>query len=108
MPNESYALVALILMAFATFMTRSAPFLLLGKFEDHPHLIQIGRNLPPAVMVILVVYCLKDVKIYESPFGIPELFSVMVVAGLQLWKRNALLSILVGMAFYLILISIEK
>ena len=54
---EAYALAAMFIMAGATVLTRATPFLFLGRYQDNPHLIFIGRLLPPAVMVILVVYC---------------------------------------------------
>jgi branched-subunit amino acid transport protein AzlD len=40
---------------------------------------------------MLVVYCLKDVRVTAAPFGFPELLAAASVAGIQRWKRNSLL-----------------
>jgi branched-subunit amino acid transport protein AzlD len=61
--------------------------------------------LTPAIIGMLVVYCLKNTKILEAPYGIPELISVVTVAVLHIWKRNNLLSIGVGTVLYMVLIQ---
>ncbi len=63
-------------------------------------------RLSPAIIGMLVVYCLKDVEITAAPFGLPELTALAVVAALQYWKRNSLISILSGTLFYMVLIRI--
>ena len=63
----------------------------------------LGKVLPAAIIGMLVVYCLKDVKIVSAPFGAPELIAGLLVVGLQAWKRNILLSILAGTAVYMLL-----
>lgn len=65
----------------------------------------LGGILPPAIMATLVVYCLKDANLFSGSHGIPEFVSVALVAGLHAWKRNVLLSILVGTACYMFLIQ---
>ena len=39
------------------------------------------------------------------PFGIPELIAVTCVAGVQVWKRNSLISILTGTVIYMVLVQ---
>lgn len=102
---EIYVLSAILVMAFATFISRAIPFLFLGKLEHNPHLNFIGHSLPPAVMVILVFYCLKDVAWTAPYYGRAEIFSVILVAAIQMWRRNALLSIVLGTGAYLALVS---
>ena len=67
-------------------------------------LAYLGKVLPPAIIGMLVVYCLKDTKISSAPFGIPELISALLVVALQAWKRNVLVSILAGTICYMALI----
>ena len=55
---------------------------------------------------MLVVYCLKDISLLHAPFGLPELAAAGLVAILHIWKRNTLLSIAVGTAFYMILLRL--
>lgn len=38
--------------------------------------------------------------------GLPELLAVAAVVGLHLWKKNTLLSIFGGTAFYMILVQV--
>ncbi len=107
MSNTTYLILTMLAMAIATFITRSLPFFALKNQKDHPVLNFIGMYLPPSVMLLLVIYCLKDVKFLISPFGIPEIFSVTLVALLHFWKRNSLLSIGMGTAFYMALIRTD-
>ncbi len=66
----------------------------------------LGKALPYATMGLLVVYCLKDISIFSAPHGIPELIAAAVVAILQWWKNNSLLSIGAGTILYMILVQI--
>ena len=50
-----------------------------------------------------MIYCLKDISFSAFPFGIPELIAAGCVAGVQIWKRNSLISILAGTILYMIL-----
>ena len=87
--------------AACTFVTRAAPFVAFGGKREVPQLVRyLGQVLPPAVMAVLIVYCLKGVR----P-GVPELLSITVVAGLHLWKRNNLLSIGLGTVCYMLLVQ---
>ena len=63
----------------------------------------LGKVLPPAVMGMLVVYCLRDTQIVSAPHGLPEAAAAAVVIGLQAMKRNTLISILAGTAVYMLL-----
>lgn len=60
--------------------------------------------MPTGVMVILVVYCLHDLPVPEARAAAP-LAALTVTAGVRLWLRNALLSILGGTATHVILAS---
>lgn len=86
---------------------RFLPFLIFGENRKTPPLITyLGQVLPPAIMGMLVVYCLKDIHLTISPFGLPELLSVAAVVALHLWKRNTLLSIGGGTICYMLLIRL--
>ena len=96
----------ILLVALTTFATRVTPFLVFPKGKEIPKTIQyLGKVLTPAIIGMLVVYCLKNTKILEAPYGIPELISVVTVAVLHIWKRNNLLSIGVGTVLYMVLIQ---
>ena len=75
-------------------------------FFTRPPVIQyLGKVLPPAVIGMLVIYCLKAVSITSYPYGLPEFIAVAVVILLHVWKRNNLLSIGVGTVLYMVLIQ---
>ncbi len=67
---------------------------------------QLGQLLPPAVMGLLVVYCLKSVTPLAFPYGAPEAIAIAVTALLHGWKRNVLLSIAGGTAVYMLLVQV--
>jgi branched-subunit amino acid transport protein AzlD len=101
------SVLIIVLVALATFATRLVPFLFFPKGKEIPKIIQyLGKVLTPAVIGMLVVYCLKSTTIVVPPHGVPELIAVLVTAGLHVWKRNNLLSIGLGTVLYMILIQI--
>lgn len=101
------SVMIIIVVALCTVLTRAVPFLLLGGRKEIPPAIQyLGKFLPPAIMAILVVYCLKGINIAVGSRGVPELLSVALVAALHFWKKNTLLSIGIGTIFYMILVQV--
>ena len=67
--------------------------------------LYLGRVLPPAIIAMLVVYCLKGVS-FASPAGwAPQLISAAAVAALHVWKHNNLLSIFGGTILYMVLVQ---
>ncbi len=99
-----HALAIVITIALMTMLTRFLPFLVFRRSAP-PYILYLGRVLPPAIIGMLVIYCLKDVHLSVSPHGLPELIAVACVVVLQAWKRNPLISILSGTAIYMLLIQ---
>ena len=103
-PDHSALIIAVIAMVTAAL--RFLPFLIFGENRKTPPLIAyLGRVLPYAIMGMLVVYCLKDIRFSAHPFGIPEAIGCSVVALLHIWKRNTLLSIGAGTLCYMLLVQ---
>lgn len=98
-------LILTAVMSAVTILLRSLPFLVFRK-ETPPYVAYLGKVLPPAIIGMLVVYCLKDVHWISAPFGVPELVGVACAAAVQAWKRNAVASILTGTIVYMLLIRI--
>ena len=96
------ALIAI--MAIVTMLIRFLPFLVFRK-QTPKYISYLGSVLPPAIIGMLVIYCLKDITPSVHPFGIPELIAVACVAGVQVWKRNSLISILTGTLIYMLLVQ---
>lgn len=99
--------VAIILaVALGTMATRFAPFALFPQNKKPPEIIAyLGRLLPPAMMGLMVVYCLKGVDLSTAPYGFAEFISVAVVVALHLWKGKVLLSIGGGTILYMFLVQ---
>jgi len=95
--------VLIAVMALGTALLRFLPFLIFRK-KIPPYITYLGKVLPSAIIGMLVIYCLKDVSLTVAPFGLPELIATVCVVGLQIWKRNSLLSILGGTVIYMVLI----
>lgn len=100
------SLVIILVCGLTVFTTRAIPFLIFRENKEIPRVVRyLGRVLPPAVIGMLVIYCLKGVSVFSYPYGLPEFISVAVVAALHVWKRNNLLSIGVGTVLYMFLIQ---
>jgi branched-subunit amino acid transport protein AzlD len=99
-------LLSILAMTAVTIFTRAAPFLFFMKRRPPPVLDYLQRYIPPMIMTILVLNALKGLRFDIAPWGFRELASIALVAGLQLWKRNVLLSIGGGTALYMVLIRI--
>lgn len=100
---RSIRLVAVI--ALVTIGIRFLPFILFRK-KTPEAIVYLGAVLPYAIMGMLVVYCLKNISFVSGSHGIPEALSVLTVVLLHRWKHNALLSILVGTATYMLLLQV--
>ena len=96
--------VFILACAVATALTRFLPFLLPAKWLDNRFVRTLKVGLPAVILLLLVVYSLKDTPVTTAPWGLPEGLSLTVVLGLHLWKRNALVSIAGGTALYMVLI----
>ena len=106
MLSAGAAAAAIVVMAAVTFLTRFLPFLLFDRGESPPRIVlYLGRVLPPAIIAMLIVYCLRGVS-FASPAGwVPQLVCVAVVVALHLWKHNNLLSIFGGTVLYMVLVQ---
>ena len=88
------SLIIIAAVAITTFATRAASFLVFPKDRDVPPTVKyIGTILPPAVIGMLVVYCLRSTQVFAYPYGVPELIACLAVIGLHAWRRNVLLSV---------------
>lgn len=100
------ALIMIFAVALGTMITRFTPFLLFPDSKEPPKVVTyLGKVLPPAVMGLLVVYCLRNVSVVRAPHGLPELIAIAVIVILHKWKGNVLLSIGAGTVLYMVLVQ---
>ena len=100
------ALVTIGMLTLGTLITRFLPFLCFPKSRPMPKFVlYLSSYLPYTVMGLLVVFCLKNVSVTQSPFGLPELIAIVAIALIHHLKKNSLLSIGGGTIFYMILVQ---
>lgn len=100
------AIAAIAVMAVVTFLTRALPFLLFDRGSSPPKIVlYLGRVLPPAIIAMLIIYCLKDLSFLSLGGWAPQLISVAAVVVLHLWRHNNLLSIFGGTILYMVLVQ---
>ena len=106
MNNSACPIAVISVIAIVTWFLRAFPFLLFGT-RPLPKMVQyLGRALPPAIMTVLVIYCLRNTEFRQSPYGIPEMAASAAVVGLQILRKNMYLSIIAGTVAYMILIRV--
>jgi len=98
-------IAVVVAMALATQITRFLPFVLPARWLDNPVVDKWRVGLPAVILLLLVAYCLKDTGWTHRPWGLPEGIALAAVIGLHLWKRNALVSIGLGTALYMVLVQ---
>ena len=98
-------LITVGIAAAVTLVIRALPFWVFPAGKKPPAFVDfLSQQLPAAVMAMLVVYCLKDVRFTSAAGFVPALAACVVVAALHLWKHKMILSIAAGTAVYMVLI----
>jgi len=100
-------LIFVLAMAAATQITRFLPFWFPRQWLDNAFVRTLKSGLPAVILLLLVIYSLKDTPVQVRPWGIPEALSLAAVVGVHLWKHNALLSIGGGTALYMVLVQTQ-
>lgn len=104
--NPYNSLAIIFVVSVCTLLTRALPFMIFGGKRQVPKVVRyLGKVLPPAIMAILVVYCMKSVDFLSGTHGLPEIIASLVVVVLHLWKKNTLLSIGMGTVCYMIMVQ---
>ena len=104
--SAGYSIFIILLIAVLTFGARFFPFAIFSKGGKPPAIINyIGNILPPAVMIMLVVYCIRYVTPQVWPHGIPELVSIAVVVVLYKFTKNYLLAMVGGTLLYMFFVQ---
>ncbi|MBQ9610580.1 MAG: AzlD domain-containing protein [Lachnospiraceae bacterium] len=103
----NHAMVIILVMGLVTFATRLLPVLIFGRGKKVPdYIMYLGKVVPYTAMGLLIVYCLKDVSIFGESHAMPEIIALAIVSGTYLWKRNTILSVVVGTIAYMIMVQL--
>ena len=93
----------ILVAAVCTFGMRALPFLLFRRGQQMPQrLSRLGKQLPSAIMAVLIVYCMRDVPAGGVTVLLPKLIGCGVVAATYRWKHNTLLSIAAATGSYML------
>ena len=88
------AVAIIAICAVCTLFERAFPFLMF-RGEKVPGWVKyLGKVLPAAIIMTLIVYCLRSFGLSRAL--LPQLIACAVTVGLHLWRRNTLLSIAGG------------
>ena len=105
MTDYRHALIIILVVGLMTLATRIVPVLIFGRGEKVPdYIMYLGKVVPYTAMGLLIVYCLKDVQVLEAPHALPEIIAMAVVVLSYLWKRNSILSVVIGTVVYMLIL----
>lgn len=101
----SKLIIAVFIMGGVTFFTRAFSFILPYSVTGNPIIRRVGETLPPAVMVMLIIYALKDVDWSQTSMALTTLIAVTLCASLQYFFKNMFLSIGGATLFYMAMVQ---
>ena len=104
--DNGYIAVLVGVAAAVTWALRLLPFAALAPMRDSAVVKYLSLHMPVGVMVMLTIYTLKPAVGGDMLQLVWLVIAVALTAGLHLWRGQALLSILVGTAVYVTLMSV--
>lgn len=107
MNNTIHSIILIAIAGVISLVCRLAPFAIFsGKREMPVTLKRVTEALPPAIIAVLVIYCLKDAIVNISMNTVSSFLAIIAVVLVHIYKRNTLLSIAIGTIVYMLLIRI--
>ena len=97
--------IAIAIMTVINYFTRVFPFLFFRKNDLPSYILFIEKYFPSVIMTILIFYTLKEINFSLVPYGMKELGSIVFTALLHLIFKNYLVSIFIGILFYMGLVQ---
>jgi len=105
--SVTYIISAIVISALVTILLRALPFLLFSSHEKtHSALDFVAKNLPVAVIAILIIYSISHISFVTFDGWVKEIFSIACVVFLHLFRKNTLLSVLGGTMVYMAMIHL--
>lgn len=103
---ESWQIWTIVAMvALGTMFTRFISFIIFPEGKKPPKVVEyLSGVLTPAMMGLLVVFCLRKTPVLTGNHGIPEVIAIAAIIILHKLRDNYLLSILGGTVIYMLLI----
>lgn len=107
MINVPHSILLIAICALVTFALRAFPFVIFGGKREMPEQFKaVANKLPPAIIAVLVIYCLKNDLFVLTTSAIASAVAIIAVVIVHIKKRNTLLSIALGTIIYMALIRV--
>lgn len=107
MTTVTHSLAIIAVVAFITIILRAAPFVIFASRKTVPAWINyLGKFLPPAIMMTLVIYCLRNINFSSSNYWLPEVIATGIVVVLHVWKKNILLTVALSTVCYMVMTQV--
>lgn len=103
MNTISYLVLVIISLCIMIFITRAFPFMFGSILQHNQRIKTIGQFLPAYMMLLLAIYEINPSSFTKWPFATPALIGLFVLTLVHLWRRQVLLSLIVGTGIYLLL-----
>lgn len=103
MNDATYVVGVVVAMGAVTFALRALPFVAARWLQRHAVVARLGRFLPMAIMVVLLMHASVSMAQTHAQGLWLEPLAVALALGLQWWWRNALLSMAVATVCYVLL-----
>ena len=98
-----YITLVIAVLGAATFFIRALPFYALRRYMHHPSMEYLGKFMPAAIMMLLVIFSFVDTDFLSAPYGLNDFIAAAIVIALYLWTNNSLLAISISTAVYMFL-----
>ena len=95
-------IVFFAVMGIASFLTRAAPFVLLKSHKDSRWLLHFGHVLPVMILVVLVGFSGVGLIDEQANRQVFIAIAMVITALVHLLFRQAMVSILLGTAVYVL------
>jgi branched-subunit amino acid transport protein AzlD len=106
MPDNGHIAILVLVSAAVTWALRALPFAVLAPMRHSVVVRYLSVHMPVGVMVMLAVYTSSTASVSTGRDALWLAIGVVITAGLQLWRGQAVVSILVGTAVYVTLMSV--
>ena len=110
MINAGHSFAIVLVCGIVTLALRGGPFLIWSGDRKIPeYVLWLGKILPYAIMMMLVVYSFRNTSVTEmgGEHGwLPALVGLGVTSGIYAWRKSTLFAILVGTAVFMVLVRI--
>lgn len=103
MSNTVYYLLAIAVASAITFLLRAVPFGMKAALAESKLIASLATWIPLGAMVALALYALGGIDFSSSRTALPYLIATVVTVAVHLWKRNFMLTLLIGTATCVVL-----